>query len=385
MKFEKNPKYNTYALLALIVAAFSGVLVSLAVHADAVGKMLSRLLAVFSPLFYAAVIMLVLLPGVDFFNEKFRRALKKRKHYKKKAEILSIVCVYLILLVVIVLAVVIIIPQFSVLYRFLIDSTDYLVAVDKFSADLAERSEFFGDRFATLIDQLEGALFDSVKALPAFATKIATALSQIVTRVSDWILGLIISVYALIRRARLKAIIRKINAALFPKNASARVANVCRELYHHTVWFFSGRAYSMLVLAVAFYIVLWLMGLKFHPVICLVIAICSLVPVFGMLIGGVVSTLVVLITDTGMTVWFLLVFTVIMILNHLFVRPRLTNREVRTSLGTTMICVLIGYFLLNLTGALFAVPVYVTVRNLFGKWRDKKTAQTEEKREQANM
>lgn len=379
MKFEKNPKYNTYALLALIVAAFSGLLVSLAVHADSVGNVISRIISVFLPLFYAAVIMLVLLPGVNFFGERFRRLLKKRKNYEKKAEILSIVCIYLILIGVIVLAVAIIIPQFSILYQFIIGSTDYIAAVDKFSSNLAEQSEFLGERFVSLIEQLEGAFFDWVKALPTFATKIAAALSQIVTRVSDWVLGLIISVYALIRRARLKAIIRKINAALFPEKSSARVANVCRELYHHTVWFFSGRAYNMLALAVVFYCVFLLMGLKFHPVICLVIAICSLVPVFGMLVGGAVSTLIVLITDTQMTVWFLLVFTVIMILNHLFIRPRLTNEEVRISLGTTMICVLVGYFLLNLTGALFAVPVYVTVRKLFGKWRYKKLCEAEEK------
>ena len=380
MKFEKNPKYNTYALLALIVVAFSGLLVSLAVHADAVGGFISRLLSVFSPLFYAAVIMLVLMPGVDFFGAKFRKVLKKKKNYEKKAERLAILCVYLILLLVVALAILIIIPQFSLLYRFIISSTDYLSAVDRFTQNLSERSQFFGERFAMLVEQLEGAIFDSVKALPAFATKIAAALSQIVTRVSDWILGLIISIYAFLRRARLKAIIRKINAALFPEKASGKVAGVCREFYNHTVWFFSGRAYTMLALAIVFYAVLLLMGLKFHPVICLVIAICSLVPVFGMLVGGVLSTLVVLITDTSMTVWFLLVFTLLMILNHLFLRPRLTNKNVHLSLGTTMICVLVGYFALKLTGALFAVPVYITARNIFEKWRDKKLSQTEEEK-----
>ncbi len=378
MKFEKNPKYNTYALLALIVAALSGAFVSLVLHASEVGAFLSRLAGVFAPIFYAIVIMLVLLPGVDFFKKRFCSLLKKRKNYEKKAEILSIVCVYLLMLVFIVLAVVIIIPQFSILYDFIIGSTEYIAAVDRFSEDLTEQSEFLGERFAELINQLQNTLFDYLKELPTLATKIASALGQVVTRISDWVIGLIISVYVLLRRAHLKAIIRKINAALFPQSASARVASVCRELYNHTVWFFSGRAYNMLALAIVFYAVLLLMGLKFHPVICLVIAICSLVPVFGMLVGGSIGALIVLITDTDMTVWFLVVFTVIMILNHLFLRPRLTNKKVRLGLGTTMICVLVGYFILKLTGALFAVPVYVTVRDLFGKWREKKMAQKAE-------
>ena len=83
MKFEKNPKYNTYALLALIVVAFAGALVSLAVHAESVGALVSKLLSVLAPLFYAAIIMLVLLPGVDFFYGRFCGLLKKQKNCDK--------------------------------------------------------------------------------------------------------------------------------------------------------------------------------------------------------------------------------------------------------------------------------------------------------------
>ena len=106
--------------------------------------------------------------------------------------------------------------------------------------------------------------------------------------------------------------------------------------------------------------------------ICLTVAICSLVPVFGTLVGGTVGALTVLITDTDMTVWFLVVYSVLMLLSYLFMRPRLTNKKVLLGLGTTMICVLVGYFVLNLTGALFGVPVYVTVREVFKKWRKNK-------------
>ena len=377
MKFEKNSKYNTYALLALIVVAFAGLLISLAVHFDSVGRLVSRFVSVLMPVFCAIIITLVLLPGIDFFKQRFLKLLKKHKHYEKKAETLSIVSVYLLVLLVVVLAVVIIVPQFSILYNFILGSTDYLSAVDKFSNQLAEQSDFLGERFLTLIDRLEKTLFDSVKALPTFATSIAATLGSIVTRISDWVLGLIISIYALFRRARIKGIIKKTNAALFNAKSSGRASDVCRELYNHTVWFFSGRAYNMLAIAVAFYIVLLLMGIKFHAVICLLIAICSLVPVFGMLIGGAISTLIILITDTSMTVWFVIIFIVLMILNHIFLRPRLTNEKVHLSLGTTMVCVLIGYFLLNLTGALFAVPIYITVRNELVQWYGKKTAKKE--------
>ena len=176
----------------------------------------------------------------------------------------------------------------------------------------------------------------------------------------------------MLRRDYLKALARKINTAIFKPQTEARIADVCREMYNNTLWFFSARAYNCIAVAVVFYAVLLLMGCKFYSVLCLVIALCSFVPIFGMLVGGTIGALIVLVTDTRLTGWFVLVFFVLMILDYAFLRPRVTNKKVRVSLGTTMICVLIGYFVWDFLGALFAVPLYVTARDLFLAWRKKK-------------
>ena len=74
MKFEKHAKYNTYAVLALIVVAFAAVLVSLAMHVDAIKAIFGKMMAVFSPILYAAIIMLILLPMVNFFEDRRSRS-----------------------------------------------------------------------------------------------------------------------------------------------------------------------------------------------------------------------------------------------------------------------------------------------------------------------
>ena len=70
MRFDRNTKYNTYALLALIVTASAGVLISLAIHADDVRSFFGKMASIFAPILYAAVIMLILLPVVEFFEKK---------------------------------------------------------------------------------------------------------------------------------------------------------------------------------------------------------------------------------------------------------------------------------------------------------------------------
>ena len=377
MKFEKNPKYNTYALLALIVVGFAALLISFAMHADTVWSVVVRMSTVFSPIFYAFILMLVLMPIVDFFDRQYRKLLCKKKKREKLVSALALVTGYLVVFVVVGLAVGIILPQFAPLFDFLRlqDSSVFLTALDTVAKGAAEEEGIggiLGDLLASLLSGVKEMLTDALKQFPTLVTKVADAFGSVISQVSNWILALIISVYAMLRRDYLKAVARKINAALFKPETGKRIADICREIYANTGFFFSARAYNSLAIAVVSFFILWAMGLKFHSVLCLLIAICSFVPVFGMLIGGAISLLIVLITDTHLTGWFFLVFLVLMILDYTLLRPRITNRKVRVSLGTTMICVLVGYFVWDLLGALFAVPLYVTLRDMFVAWSKKK-------------
>lgn len=172
---------------------------------------------------------------------------------------------------------------------------------------------------------------------------------------------------------------KKICTAIFPERAYGRITRVTESLYNNTVWFCSARAYNSIILGVVFYFVLLLMGLRFHSVLCLIIAFCNFIPVFGMLVGGFICTMIVLVTDTRLTVWFITVYLALTVLGFIFVRPRITNKEVRLTLGTTMVCVLAGYFLGRLWGAIFAIPVYVTLRGLFCEWEQKQIKKKEQK------
>ena len=118
MKFEKNPKYNTFALFALIVVAFAALLISLFTHAAAVRAFFAKMARVLMPLLYAAILMLVLMPAVEFFERKFLPfcIARQMKKPEKKASTFALIVTFLLLIVVVLLSIVIIIPQFSVLY-----------------------------------------------------------------------------------------------------------------------------------------------------------------------------------------------------------------------------------------------------------------------------
>ena len=370
MKFEKNPKYNTMALFALIVVAFAALLISLFTHADAVRAIFAKMAGVLTPLLYAAILMLVLMPAVEFFERKFLPLCiaRRMKKPEKKAATFALVVTYLLLVVIVLLAIVIIIPQFSVLYDTVTGSRDYLTALDTVGKELNEKG-MVGQILYKVFDRLKSSIVDSLSEFSALLPKVVDTLGSVVSQVSNILLGVIISIYALADRHRLKAQAKKITTAFFPRTGADAIGRASREFYHNAVWFFSARALNSVVLGILFYFILLLMGVRFHSVLCLIIAVCNFMPVFGVMVGFSISAIVILLTDTKLALWFCLVYVAVTFCGYLFLRPRITNSAVRLSLGVTLVCILVGLFVGGLLGGLVAVPVYVTARTLFFDFR----------------
>ena len=330
----------------------------------------AKMARVLMPLLYAAILMLVLMPAVEFFEQKFLPlcTAQRMKKPEKKAGMFALIVTYTLLVVIVLLAIVIIIPQFSVLYDTVLDSRDYLTALDTVGKDLGEKG-MVGQILFKVFDRLKSSIVDSLSEFSALLPKVVDALGSVVSQVSNLLLGVIISIYALADRRRLKAQAKKITAAFFPQGAVNGIERVTREFYHNAVWFFSARALNSVVLGVVFYFILLVMGVKFHSVLCLIIAVCNFMPVFGVMIGFSISAIVILLTDARLALWFCIVYVIVTLCGYIFLRPRITNSAVRLSLGVTLICILVGFFVGGLLGGLVAVPVYVTVRTLFLDYR----------------
>ena len=373
MKLEKNPKYNANALLALLVVAFAAIAISLVMNFGAVSAFVLNIVSVLAPIIYAFVIVLVLLPAVSFFEKKFEKLLKNKKNYRKIAKVLAVLCTYLILFTVVGLVIWIVISQLSRAYDFIAKFADvYFPKLNRIISEISENDGFLGEHLSTIAKGLKDAANSWVKSVPNFAKAVAGVFSSTVSSISDIVIGVIISIYALFRRTKLKVLFRKINAAILPQKVSAHVAKFFGEVYRNLGAFLSSRVYNTVVLAVVLYVVLLIMGLEFYSLIALTVAVCSFIPIVGIVVGGGIGTFVVLVTNTDKTVWFVAVLLILAILDYVYLRPLITNKRVRVSFGTTLVCIFVGFFCGKTLGAVVALPLYVTVRDIIFDWYAKK-------------
>lgn len=374
MNFEKNPKYNTAALLSLLVVTFAAAVISFVLNFDAVSSFAVKILSVLAPIIYAFILILVLLPAVNFFEGRFEIMLKRYRNYRVKAKILAVTCTYLIALVIVVLVIWIVISQFARAYDFVAKfASVYFPILNDIINDISEGNGIIGEHLSTVAKALKDAANSWIKSVPSYAKAIADFFGTTVTSISDIVIGVIISIYALFRHDKLKIICRKANAAVFPKKLGAQIGKLLGNLYRNLGAFLSSRVYNTVILAVVLYLVFLAMGLEFYSLIALTVAICSFIPIVGTVIGGSIGAFIVLVTDTHMTVWYIAVLLILGILDYVYLRPLLTRERVKVSFGTTIICVFLGFFGGKLLGATLALPIYVTLRDIIFEWhRNKK-------------
>ena len=378
MKPKYNEKYNTYALFALIVVAFVGVLISLFVHADRLLALWSKLLAATFPLLCAAVTLLVLLPLYDLLTGWFAKLFRRTKHQKKLATVFALIGSYLALFGVLTLLIVVILPQFKPLYEMIMNSADYLSRLNSIGEEIASHSDFLGERFLALTASLNEQIVSSLSEFSTYVPSIIAALKNVVSHISGWIFGFIISVYALAARDRLKAIARKLNAAFFKEKTASRLERSVKLLYGNTLYFLSARAYNALILGGTSCLLFYFAGLRFYATLCVTLMLGSFVPVFGTPAAGALGCVIVLLTDTPLFGWYFLLLVLLATLDHFLLVPRITKPQVRLTFGAAMICVLIGWFFGRLFGAVFAAPLYVTLRTLvFDLYHARKAAATD--------
>ncbi len=368
MKIEKNPKYNTTALLVLLVVAFVAAIVSFLLNFSAVSGFVGNIVSALMPIIYALVIVLALNPAVNFFKQKFEILLKSKKNYRKKAMVLSVLCTYLLVLLILSLVIWIVISQVTRAYEFVAKFTDvYFPILNGIISDISENDEVIGEYLTSFAKGLKDAANNLVKNVPNLAKAVGDVLGNTISSVSKLVIGTIISIYAFFRLDKIKIFLRRANAALFPSGLGKPIARVLGEFYRNLGAFLSSRTYNTVILAVVLYLVFLAMRLEFFSLVALTVAICSFIP-GGIVVGGSIGAFVVLVTDTKMLGWYIAVVAVLAIIDVVYLCPLVTNKRVRVAFGTTIICVFVGLFVGKVLGAALALPIYVTVRNLVFEW-----------------
>lgn len=266
--------------------------------------------------------------------------------------IISITIGYILLAVLISTAVGIIIPQTAESVRALSENSDfYIDKIQNYYAVIAEKDKF------EIIPAIGSALKKLGEKLPDLVAGFYGKTTEFVGFLGDFFIGIIISVYILVSKDKLRAIVRKISAKIMSKESYARYSKLYYTIYDVFSRFVSGQITEACIIGMLCFFGMKLFGFEYALLISFIIGITALLPVVGAIIGTVPCAFLLFLDDPMSAVWFVVFIIVLQQLENNLIYPRVVGKSMGLSSLPILIAILIGAKLGGGLGILIAVPI----------------------------
>ena len=304
---------------------------------------------------------------------------------------LAIFLTFLFLIVVILLILFLIIPQlWESISSFLNNYDSFVVnSVDRINQAI----RFFNDRFLTRdrvfleeLDQKEVA--ESLSAFFASLHLDRESLSEyligknflkafnfagsVISVTADIIIGLFISIYFLASKEKRYAQIMRLRAAFLNDKANESLTAFCRIAHRSFGGFLTGKIIDSLIIGLLSYVLNLIVGIPYNLLVSVFIAATNIIPVIGPIIGAIPTSVIILFTDPGKVIPFLLIVLLVQQLDGNIIGPKILGDNTGVSALCVFSAVVTMGTLWGLTGMVLGVPLFATILALLDRHLEKR-------------
>jgi len=303
---------------------------------------------------------IIIASGVNPFAEWLER--------KRIPRIAGVLFLYLTVFVLIVFILSLVIPFISAEINQLIQDLPRFISKVSISLERAQESsspyvDFFSEAQNTL-DALSGYLQASSQSVFSLIISIFGGLLSFLAVV-------VISFYLSVMRGGIESFIRSV----IPRQYEDEALRVWRKTETKVGKWIQGQLLLALIVGLAVYVSLSLLGVKFALLLGFVAMILELVPGVGPVLAAIPAVILALTQSATLGLWVAIVYLVIQQLeNHILV-PIVMGKTVGLNPVTVILALLIGFKLAGVLGMILAVPVAAVLVEMLDELLKKRNQQ----------
>jgi predicted PurR-regulated permease PerM len=320
---------------------------------------LKSLAATFSPFFYGFLLAYVL----DIPCSKIQQLLCHTKNptLKKYKKGISILSVYFLLLILIVFVLYLIVPSvYESLMLFFKNFDRYYQRAEEILEEIYHVLPFNTEQnLASMLPAVQDfsidRLFSSVNALVGVSASIFKVF-----------LVLISSVYSIIEKDRFKAFLNRILKAFIAEKAYKRLIRYANNLNMNFKQYIYTQTLDGCILGTLAGIELAMLKSQFALVLGIMLGIVNYIPYFGSIAGTMVTVLIVMFSQSiPVGLLALLILLITQQIDGNIIQPKLMSSSFSISPLLVIISVTAGGAAAGVLGMLAAIPITVTLLNIF--------------------
>ena len=351
-KSLRETSWYPYAMVGCIVVAFYVLLT----HLSQTWALIGSFLSFFTPVFYGCILAYIVNPLGKFFERKLFKGLKK----DSTRWICSSALAFVLIAGFVILAVSIIVPQ-------LIDSiATFATNLDDYVASLAFASNTHSGLGGIIdLEALETSGRNALQNLVSFANENADAILDIGLSagksIVNWGIALILSVYLLLEKNKLKAgVLRLMHAVFAPAHYDAVIEFLRRSdaICNRYIVF---NLIDSLIIGSICAIAMTIAGMPYVGLVAFAVGVTNLIPTFGPVIGGVIGAFILLLTSPLQAAGFIVIVVVLQFFDGYILKPRLFGSSLGVGGLWILIAVIVGGSMFGVAGMLAAIPAMAII------------------------
>jgi len=296
---------------------------------------------------------------------------------KKFPRLLGVLLLYLSLFVLALFLLSLVVPFVSGEINQLIK--DLPTFIDKVSVSLEKAQQESSSRYVDFFNEMLNLLDTFSSYLQASSSSAFGFVVSIFGGIFSFLAVVVISFYLSVMRGGIENFIRSV----VPKEYEISVLSVWKRSEIKVGRWIQGQLLLALIVGLAVYITLSLLGIKFALLLGILAMILELVPNVGPVLAAVPAVILAFAQSTTLGLWVILVYLIIQQLeNHVLV-PIVLGRTVGLNPVVVILALLIGFKLAGILGMILSVPLAAIIVEILDEFsKNRNHIHTEEGAEQ---
>lgn len=381
MKQKFDNKYFNWSLSAFAVIGASILLYFFFLRLDDILKIFVRIIRIFKPLIYGIVIAFLLTQIFNYFDKKLTKLFivkfKDKQNAKKWSKILSITISLLILFVTLFLILYILIPRLMTSILGIIETWSYNVEnIEAWLQNILKVSPALEEIILSAVNESSTSILSWISnallpQMELIMSSVTTGLNDMYIFISDFIIGLVFSIYILSNKNKFIAQLKKMVYTILGIKRGNSFLQVARYSYKVFNGFVKGKLLTSLVIGTACYIGMIILSLPHALLISIIVAITNIIPFFGPIIGWIPSVILVAMVSPLEALYFTILIIVLQQIEGNILEPKIVGNSTGISGFWVLFSIIVFGDLFGFIGMIFGVPVFAIIYHFVSHAIDK--------------
>ncbi|MCR5093961.1 MAG: AI-2E family transporter [Lachnospiraceae bacterium] len=383
MKWKPDKNQIRWGVTIFLTAAAIMLLYYLLFQGSRFTGGISRFLGVMAPLLYGIVIAYILSPVLHFVEKRiFAPIYRKRgidlrtpeaEKYRKRVRGWSVTITMTFFLLALGLLLMIILPQLiSNLRDFIYMTPVYFGNVANAAVDLIKKlplqdSETFF-RNTDIVELIKSIAQSAASLIERIQPHIQTLLHIFSVSITStfnvifsFAVGLVVAVYLLLSKEKLKSQWKKIMYAVFKEETANELISGVRYTHYVFSGFLGGKIIDSIVVAILCYIGALVMGTPYAIIMAVIVGVTNMIPFFGPYIGEFITFVLLVMIHPFSAVTFFLFLFVLQQIDGNIIGPKILGDSTGLPGFWVIVSVLLFGYFFGVYGWVLGVPLFAVL------------------------